>query len=153
MNSFFSSLVDGRLPPWLLAHLSAILTRMTTYGVCLWATVSCTSKSMLSANLSCIWNTRCMLSGPNIGLKSVPDQTLTYIRQHAIAKQRETKYVPPELGPWIIQPEIIQKMVRLWLNNCMFLPPKEKIGYSAVFIQLNFYMWYYFGISLPINFD
>lgn len=35
LNAFFSSLPDGKLPPWLLAHSSAILTRITTYGVCL----------------------------------------------------------------------------------------------------------------------
>ena len=68
LNSFFSSLVDGRLPPWLLTHCSAILIRRTTYGVCLRATGSCASKSMLSAKLLCenrqsepfIWNTRCV---------------------------------------------------------------------------------------------
>ena len=74
LNSFFSSLVDGRLPPWLLTHCSAILIRRTTYGVCLRATGSCASKSMPSAKLLCenrqsdafIWNTRCVFLGSKV---------------------------------------------------------------------------------------
>ena len=74
LNSFFSSLIDGRLPPWLLTHCSAILIRRTTYGMCLRATGSCASKSMPSAKLLCenrqsdafIWNTRCVFLGSKV---------------------------------------------------------------------------------------